>query len=159
MEDLRKAGLNPILAANKGAQTGSISAAMPDTSGYAEAGKSIATAIQLENEQKRVENETKATSAQAELNQAQAMQTYAQNKWIDPKEKANLEKTFKTISNIKANTAETAARIDNIKKDVELKQAQIWRSYHQNQLDDAERDIKHKQNKYYEAETIGRMIK
>lgn len=158
MQDLRAAGLNPLLAANSGAKTGSITAVQPDTSGYAKAGNAIASAIQLQNENKRVENETKATSAQAELNQAQAMQTYAQNKWIDPKEKAHLEQTFKTISNIKANTAETAARIDNIKKDIELKEAQKWRTYHQNQLDDAEKDYKRKQGKYYEVEAISKAI-
>lgn len=140
MQDLRAAGLNPILAAHSGAQTGSISAVQPDTSGYAQAGNAIATAIQLQNENKRVENETKATSAQAELNQAQAVKTYTENKWISPRERAHLEHVFETISNIKANTAKTQAEIDNIKKDVELKEAQKWRTYHQNQLDDAQRN-------------------
>lgn len=59
VQDLKNAGLNPVLSAGgQGASTGGISAPMPDTSGYAQAGtaiaEGIATAAQLAKTQAEI---------------------------------------------------------------------------------------------------------
>lgn len=106
MEDMKKAGLNPILgmAQNGGSQTGGISAITPDTSGYSSAGQILSqTAGQL-IQNKSVESQKELNSADATLKQAEAANELAKNPYIPQKEKAeiakiNAETQGKTIEN------------------------------------------------------------
>lgn len=68
VQDLEKAGLNPILSAGgSGAQTGSISPSMPDTSGYGNAGLAIQQAVNamFENKLKNAQTAQAAQQTQA----------------------------------------------------------------------------------------------
>lgn len=70
IEDLKKAGLNPVLSAGgQGATTGGISAPVADMSGIAQAGEKAVNAF-FKN--KEVENDTTKTKADAELSKSQA---------------------------------------------------------------------------------------
>lgn len=50
VQDLKDAGLNPILSANAGATTGGISAPIPDTSGISNAGTALMEALRTKTE-------------------------------------------------------------------------------------------------------------
>lgn len=74
VEDLKNAGLNPILSAGgSGAVTGGISAPVPDTSGLSELKNSIQTGIQAKTakkEQKLLDEQTEQAKSQTALNKA-----------------------------------------------------------------------------------------
>lgn len=64
VEDLRKAGLNPILSANNGASTGGLNMPMPDTSGISKGVNSAIAALQVENQLKQQEANIALTKQQ-----------------------------------------------------------------------------------------------
>lgn len=71
VQDLKAAGLNPILSAGgQGAATGSISAVMPDFSGISDIGANMTAA-------KKAETERKAQKSQEKLNDATVLKTQA----------------------------------------------------------------------------------
>ncbi len=66
VEDLRKAGLNPILSANNGASTGGLNMPMPDTSGVEKGVNSAIAALQVENQLKQQEANIDLTKQQTQ---------------------------------------------------------------------------------------------
>lgn len=93
IQDLKAAGLNPILSAGgSGATTGGISAPIPDTSGYAEAGNKFFSALQ--------------SQSQTELNKANTAKTGAEVSNIT----ADTENKLEQNALIKAQTAVEQAR-------------------------------------------------
>ncbi len=83
VEDLRKAGLNPILSATggSGASTSSITPQMPDYSGVSRAGRAISNMLDLENQvnalkiqeatEKQIEAETDKTKVDSQVSKSQ----------------------------------------------------------------------------------------
>lgn len=83
VEDLRKAGLNPILSATggSGASTSAITPQMPDFSGVSRAGNALATYFDLQNQanaldiqkatEKQILAETEKTKADSEVSKSQ----------------------------------------------------------------------------------------
>ena len=110
VEDLKKAGLNPILSADgSGAVTGGISAPIPDRSGYSQTGTAIIEAINTAYqaaqtnaaigrtgaETANITQDTKNKIAQQELIQKQAVNEALRSGLISA-QKANLE--FKNLT-------------------------------------------------------------
>jgi len=127
IQDLEKAGLNPILSAGgSGAQTSGINPQMPDYSGYGKAGEAIATGIQnaIINKQR-----------QQEINSSTALQS-AQKYESETKSLMNLQQIEEMKANIamkiaqthlfgkQANSAETQSLL-NQQKILESKQLQM----------------------------------
>lgn len=76
VEDLKAAGLNPVLSAGgSGAVTGGVSAPMPDTSGIAEG---ISSAINSAMQIKQTNADTALKKSQAVLNNEQRLKTSAE---------------------------------------------------------------------------------
>lgn len=122
MQDLRKAGLNPILTATggSGASTSSITPQMPDFSGYSRAGRAISNMLDIQNQanaldiQKATEKQikaetdktkadTKVSESQEQLNRFEALLKQAQTT-TSAKEALRLEQLIEQI------------RIDNAKR-------------------------------------------
>ena len=97
VEDLQNAGLNPILSANQGAVTGGISAPVPDTSGYSDAGAIIGNLIKQMSETNLNNTTAKNTAADTEVKKEQknliAQQTLneAVNNGLISAKKASIE--------------------------------------------------------------------
>lgn len=80
VQDLMKAGINPVLTAGgSGATTSSISPQMPDTSGYQTAGQAINQGLNLAMQQN-------LTSAEIAKKKAETLNTIAETKIIPAKE-------------------------------------------------------------------------
>lgn len=134
VEDLKAAGLNPILSAGgNGATTGGISAAVPDTSGYTQAGQGIASGVASALDAKRVQNETEQKEIAVLRGQAEAdniiadtVNKYSQNGLIQAQTAESMERAgliskqqATEISKQALNYAET------YKKDAERQQTQM----------------------------------
>lgn len=93
VEDLKKAGLNPILSAGgSGANTGGISPQMPDTSGISSAGQYLQKGIDQIITQKQTESNVELQSAQKSLTNAQEANEVEKNPNIQKKDKAEIAK-------------------------------------------------------------------
>lgn len=82
VEDLRKAGLNPILSANNGASTGGLNMPMPDTSGIEKGVNSAIAALQVENQLKQQEANIELTKEQTRTARASGDAAYANARLI-----------------------------------------------------------------------------
>lgn len=78
VEDLKKAGLNPILSAGgSGAVTGGISAPVPDTSGYTSAAQQISQILPTIAGLRKTQADINLQNSQAELNNETKLKTAA----------------------------------------------------------------------------------
>lgn len=129
VEDLRKAGLNPILSAG-GSTAGAIasngiSPQMPDTSGYAQSGavlaQGIQSGLQFMNDTKRVQNETKLAQAEVAQKTIQTVGQQLENENLPKKQKAEL-------INMMAQARKTLAETQNTQLDSAQKsfQNKVW---------------------------------
>lgn len=151
VEDLRKAGLNPILSAG-GSTAGAIasngiSPQMPDTSGYAQSGKALAEGLQgaFGNimDLARLKNETKIADSQENVNTAIAEKNIEETKWIEPQARQSIEESGTRMALNKANSAEAASRIDKNEKEMQLVEQQIV----MNQIEQGIKEIEAEINK------------
>ncbi len=76
VEDLRKAGLNPVLSATGGSGAGGLNMPMPSTSGLSNAARNFVDASFKEKQKELIDSQVKNVSADTALKESQ---TYAQN--------------------------------------------------------------------------------
>lgn len=112
VEDLKKAGLNPVLSATQGANMGS-GVGLPSAPNYAE---SLQSAVQTYMDNKRVQNETQVAESTADLNDANATKARKETGIIDAKTNQEIKESESRIVKNKAETNE-------IKSNQELLQA------------------------------------
>lgn len=122
MEDLRKAGLNPILTATggSGASTSSITPQMPDFSGYSRAGRAISNMLDIQNQVNALDIQ-KATEQQirAETAKTKADTKVSESQELLNKFEAILKQTQTTTSAREAQRLEQVIeqiRIENAKR-------------------------------------------
>lgn len=122
MQDLRKAGLNPILTATggSGASTSSITPQMPDFSGYSRAGRAISNMLDIQNQVNALDIQ-KATEDQirAETDKTKADTKVSQSQELLNKFEALLKQAQTTTSAKEAQRLEQAIeqiRIENAKR-------------------------------------------
>lgn len=115
VEDLKKAGLNPVLSASQGANVGS-GVGLPSAPDYAGSAK---MAMQNYMDNKRIENETEVADSTADLNDANATKARKESGVIDAKTNQEIKESE---SRIEKNKAE----INEIKSEIELKKEQTF---------------------------------
>lgn len=150
MQDMEKAGLNPILAATNGANMGgSISQGAGDTSGLQSAGQIAAQGLQnivsgatgMYSQLKGVENQSTMTESDAMIKRAEATKIIAETE--------NLPKKMK--SEILRNLAE-ADKIDTERQHLPaVMNSQVERNMSEAKQRNAERDPKRVLGKYGET--------
>lgn len=166
VEDLKKAGLNPILSAGgSGATTGGISAPVPDTSGYAQAGEMILNAFfkkkELNNQTKLADAETENKLADVELKNNQSALTTAQTatelerKGLISKQQAS-EVAEQSLKYAQANKtdAETKIMLSKMELEIEVLKQQIKLADAEGKLKEKEALVKELERKYYTVNTI-----
>lgn len=160
MQDMQKAGLNPVLAASNGSNSvgavGAGSASGGTTQGDILGG--ITSALQLALQDKQTDSNIKLQDSQAELNNAKKAESLETTKNITPQAGATVKKLNSEAAVNSAEKTLKETQVQNIKQDTELKNAQKWATYHQNQKADAQRDLTKKQVKYYEAEQSAKAL-
>ena len=99
VEDLKKAGLNPVLSTNEqGANTAGISPKVADYSGLSSAGQLLIDGF---TKWKETENNTKQTDATTAKEQAETTAINKNNKYIDKEKEAEIQKKQQETRNLK----------------------------------------------------------
>lgn len=152
VEDLKNAGLNPILSANgNGATTGGISAPVPDTSGIANAGQIAINALfkkqELENQTKKNDADTENVIADTELKENQSTLTTAQTATEMAKKGLISKQEASEVSKQALNYAQT----NKIDAETKAIQAKLQSEVQQLQI---EIELLKQQKKYNEAKQL-----
>lgn len=106
IQDLKNAGLNPVLSAGgQGAATGGISAVQPDTSGYQAAGGALKGFFELLNN-------NRLANAQADKINAETTAQIMKNPYVSKREKSEIANTIAGTKLNNANSAEALSRIN-----------------------------------------------
>lgn len=166
VQDMKNAGLNPILSAGgEGAVTGGISAPQIDTSGIRDVGDALSTSAQLaktKQETKNAEETEQNIEADTELKQAQKEETTA-NTAVKMAEEGLIKKKTATetieqtkkqgeINKLRAETNKLYATMELEVKQLE-QQIEVLKS--QKRYNEANALNKELENKYYILNLIG----
>lgn len=151
MEDLAKAGINPVLTANgSGANTSGA------TAGGATAGTpqgdilgAIQSAVNLANQMKQTDSNIELQKSQANLADTQSAKNINENKWIDPTSKAKIKNINSATAVQDAETRLKAAQKNNAEMDTALKNQQRWKTREEYFNEQKKGTYQELENKYY----------
>lgn len=166
VEDLKAAGLNPILSAdNSGAQAGSINPPMPDFNGMRDVGQALATSAEIaktKQETKNAEETAQNIAADTELKQAQKEETtantavkMAEEGLIKRKTATELIEQTKKQGEVNKLRAETNKIYTTLNLEIKQLEQQIEVLKSQRRYNEANALNKELQNKYYVLNLVG----
>ena len=164
MQDMQKAGLNPVLAASNGSNSvGAVGAG--SASGGAAQGDilgGITSALQLALQNKQTDSNVELQKSQAELNNAKKAESLETTKNITPQASAAVKKLNSEAAVNSAETTKKASEIENVKMDTALKNQQRWKTRQEYQTEQYNTRYRAKEDKYFHlnnsAKSVGNII-
>lgn len=149
VQDLKAAGLNPILSAGgQGATTGGISAPQVDTSGIQKAGEAIGTALQYSMNKKKndaeidkILSDISIQDEQKDLIKAQTLKELAQEKLITKQQAETAANAMLKTEQAGKTAAETKLILANLQTNIEIMKEQLKQAKTESQRKELERRI------------------